>query len=155
MLPGDPLVVVVAREDVENLALGPTLGVLRTWVESATHVSEVRGRLQMVFHGFDSDEREVWNIPAVRTFVQALDQQFPYWFYLVDLRADTLKILAFCLSRTSSSRPGVTAIHPADFQAFLEGHFSAMNQLLDHWNVDEDENQQVTAEIIGYFGGAS
>lgn len=151
VVPVEPVIVIISREDVENLDINPTVDVLRSLVERESEPTNIRGRLQLGFHGFDSDSRELWDVSEVRTFVRALDAQFPYWFFLVDLRSETLKLLVFCLCRTSRVLPGATAVHPGDLQAFLETHFSAMNQLLDHWRMSEDENEHVTNEIVDYF----
>src|SRR5438093_866310 len=106
---------------------------LRAFVERARRPSQVRGRLALAFHGYDTDSRELWQVPEVRVFVRALDEAFPYWFYLLDLSSDCLKMIAFCLCRVTTPMRGATAINPADFQVFLERHFKAMNQMLDHW----------------------
>ena len=126
-LPIDPLIIVVSRTDVEHLRTAATLATLQGWVELSSNPCELRGQLQLSFHGYDTDRRELWAIPEVRAFVQALDEQFPYWFYLADLRSEFLKVLAFCLCRVTTPTPGATAIHPADFAAFLQRHAAAVS----------------------------
>jgi len=150
-LPADPFVIVVSRRDVESCNTSDTLAVLRKWVETSSDPREVQGKLQLWFEGYDSDHRELWLIPRVRTFVKALDEQFPYWFVFADLGSEFLKVLVFCLCRVSSPRPGATAINPQDLATFFERHFGAMNQLLDHWSIGERENKEFSSKIIGYF----
>jgi hypothetical protein len=147
----NPLIVTVQRKDVVGRRTTEALTTLRGWVETSKRPQELRGRLQLAFDGYDGDQRELWAIPEVRDFVRLLDEEFPFWFYFADLQSDVLKVLAFCLCRVSSPRPGATAIHPEDFAAFLEQHFGAMNQLLEHWQVNEVENERVSQQVIEYF----
>jgi hypothetical protein len=144
-------VIVVSRSTVEALQPAATLATLRTWVETARNAGDVCRSIQLRFSGYDTDTREIWEIPEVRRFVHSLDQGFPFWFYLADLRSDFLKVLAFCLCRVSTTRPGATAINQTDFAAFLERHFGAMNQLLEHWSVSDEENERVSNEVLAYF----
>ena len=151
----DPLVVVVSREEVLRCDPAPAVGVLTRFVETATHPAQVRGRVVLAFHGYDLDGRELWQIGEVRKYVAALDDLFPFWFWVVDLRSELLKILAFCLCRSTVAAAGATLIHQGDFTAFLERHFGAMNQLLDHWQLSDEENRHVTEEIVEHFSQAS
>ena len=77
-------------------------------VETSRNPSDVCRSIQLSFSGYDTDTRELWDIPEVRRFVQSLDQDFPFWFYVADLQSDFLKVLAFCLCRVSTARPGAT-----------------------------------------------
>jgi hypothetical protein len=144
-------VVVVARSTVENCQPAETLKALRDWVETSRNPKDLCHRLELRFSGYDGDPRELWQIADVRNFVHSLDQEFPFWFYFADLRSDFMKVLAFSLCRVSTVRPGATVIHQADFAAFLERHFGAMNQLMDHWSVGDDENERVSNEVMSYF----
>lgn len=149
--PADPLIVSVQREAVVRRRINEALTTLRGWVETSKRPQDLRGRLQLAFDGYDADRRELWTIPEVRDFVRLLDEEFPFWFYLADLQSDVLKVIALCLCRVSSPRPEATVIHQEDFAAFLEQHFGAMNQLLEHWQLNEVENESVSQEVIEYF----
>lgn len=149
--PDNAGVIVVARSEVEAFQPAATLKALRARVETSRNPRDVCRSIQLRFSGYDTDTREVWDIPEVRRFVQSLDQDFPFWFYVADLRSDFLKALAFCLCRVSTARPGATAINQTDFAAFLERHFGAMNQLLEHWSVSDEENERVSNEVLAYF----
>lgn len=72
-----PVIIVIPRSDVEAANTGGTLEVLRAFVERARRPSQVRGRLALAFQGYDSDPRELWQVPEVRVFVRSLDEAFP------------------------------------------------------------------------------
>jgi hypothetical protein len=144
----------VRRDDIERRDTSAVVNALNAAVRSCTSPTEVRGFLQLRFSGFETDERELWEIPEVREYVRALDEAFPYWFYIADLRTELLKVLAFCLSRVRVVGAGMTTINPDDLQAFIDRHFGAMNQLMEHWNLSESENVAITEEIFDYFSRA-
>lgn len=147
----DGVTLVVSRDEVASCDPAAALSVLTQLGESARHPAQVRGRLRLAFHGYDADPRELWEIDEIRAFVRALDDVFPYWFYVADLESELLKLLAFSLCRSTVVAAGATVIHQGDFMAFLERHFGAMNQLLDHWHLSDEENVRVTDEITSYF----
>ncbi len=146
-----PMLVKVSRSDVEHQCTGDLLGAIGRWVESSKNPLTLVGQLQILFVGYDSDPRELWEVPEVRQFVQALDAEFAFWFYFADLKSDSLRVLTFCLCRTTATRRGSTAVNHPDFAAFLERHFGAMNQIINQWHVNEATNKQRTEEILSYF----
>jgi len=40
-------------------------------------------KIDIVFHGYDDDTRQLFEIPEVRNFAFKLDEAFPYWFYFL------------------------------------------------------------------------
>lgn len=93
---GNPLVVVVSRQDVERCDPAPTLAVLSRLLESVDVARDHCERVDIAFHGYDSDPAELFEIPEVRTFVYKLDEQFPYWLYFLTKAGTGLQALALC-----------------------------------------------------------
>ena len=154
MLPDTgPLILVISKEEVLALDLAPALGVLATFFENSRHPSEVAGNVQVVFHGWHDDSRELCEIPSVRRYVENLDKNFPYWFYVSDLTSETLAVVALCLCKSSSVQPGLAAFDQSDFKVFLEDHFQAMNSILSRYGVDEAYNVRLTEAVMEYFEG--
>lgn len=92
----DPLVVVVSRRDVEAGDIEPTVRVLSRLLADAQTVREYRERVDIAFHGYDADRRELFEVPDVRRFVAALDDSFPYWLYFLSREYAGLLAIAFC-----------------------------------------------------------
>ena len=110
-----------------------------------------QGRVGLSFHGYDSDSRELYQIPEVRQYLASLDSQFPYWLYFLSTDNDTLKMIAFCLCRTSFIDPGMAQLDPSDMQTFLLSHFDAINQLFDRYHLDESINEEISGLVADYF----
>jgi hypothetical protein len=92
----EPLVVIVRRHDVEAGNTASTLRVLSRLLAGVATVREYRERVDIAFQGYDTDSRELFEIPEVRRFVAALDDSFPYWLYFLTRESTGLQALAFC-----------------------------------------------------------
>jgi hypothetical protein len=150
-------VFIIDRSDVENLNLAPYLSPLMAILKDRDAVIRRRQNVNVCFEGYNSDPRELYQIPEVRTFFSILDQQFPYWFYFINPASVFFEILMPCLcplEEVSDSMDGKTKIvkvHRSDHMAYLTRHFSAMNHILDQYHLDDDDqtlNKQMTQQII-------
>ena len=84
------------RGDIEAGDTSDVMAVLKQLLErdAATKFCE---RVDLCCTGYDSDSRELWEIPEVRAFVHRLDQQFPYWCYFLSRKGEGLLWLTYCL----------------------------------------------------------
>ena len=84
------------KGDIEAGDTSDVIAVLKQLLErdAATKFCE---RVDLCCTGYDSDSRELWEIPEVRAFVQRLDQQFPYWCYFLSRNGEGLLWLTYCL----------------------------------------------------------
>jgi hypothetical protein len=147
----DVHVIVVPRAAVEASSQARTLGAIHRWVASHRDPRDAARRLTLRFSGYERDPRELWQIDAVRAFVAGVDRAFPFWFYVAELDTDFLKVLAFCLCRSSVARSGVTELNGDDFGKFLAVHFAALNQLMSEWGLSESETRRISDEVVTYF----
>lgn len=88
--------VVVSRDDVQASNPAPTLAVLGRLLKDVPSVRRFRERVDITFHGYDLDKRELWEIPEVRNFVYQLDESFPYWLYYLTRYSSGLLAIAYC-----------------------------------------------------------
>jgi len=147
----DWVCVVFARQEVESLDIAPALKVLESLLYDAETVRMFQGQVGMSFHGYDSDPRELYQIPEVRQFLAALDSKFPYWFYFLSTNDDVLKMIALCLCRTREIDAGMAYPDPADMQTFIVSHFAALNQVFDRYHLNESINEEISDLIANYF----
>lgn len=93
--PNTLAVVEISREYVQAGSTGSAVAFLKDFVRRhglicllRDGLSQYRGSqgfLGFVFSGYDTDRREIWEIPEVRRFVRALLNDFPFFpFLLVD-----------------------------------------------------------------------
>ena len=93
---GDPIVIVIAREEVESQDISRALSMLKAPLSTPETAKEHFEKIDIAFHGYDDDTRELFEIPEVRTFVFKLDEAFPYWFYFLSKNDLGLQALVLC-----------------------------------------------------------
>jgi hypothetical protein len=101
--------------------------------------------------GYDADPRELFEIAAVRTWMQMLDREFPYWFYFMDLGPrSTLSFVTFSLCRYDKV-PGGKLVDRDDLLVFVTTHFAASNRLAANLGETEKEIDDRSRAISSFF----
>ena len=114
---------------------------------------------RFVFHvqGFESDPREVYEIPVVRRFFRSFNSEWPFWFFACDLSAPGLQIMTLCclprlsILRRRSADFCQVEFDTADLQTFVLDGFRGMNFLFKQAGRSQVENFQRSVQIIEYF----
>ena len=153
MLGADWLGVVVDRGDVEKNDITETLQSLWSVFRDRETLRRFQGRVEIGFHGYDADPRELFEIPEIRRFCRKLDQSFPYWFYVLPSDSSisvSLSVMACCLCSVTKHGPGLISLGP-DFAAFLTSHFAALNELVDRYSLDVREKDRISRQVEAYF----
>ena len=147
----DWLGVVVDRTDVEALDVSRTATTLSSVLANRDTIERFRGRVDLAFHGYSNDPRELYEIPEVRHFCTKLDDAFPFWFFFLSAEGVTLGVIACCLCSVTKVRPGVVSFGP-DLLQFMTRHFEALNWLFDSFSLDERHNVEISGQLTEYFG---
>ena len=153
MLGADWLGVVVDRGDVEKNDITETLQSLWSVFRDRETLRRFQGRVEIGFHGYDADPRELFEIPEIRRFCRKLDQSFPYWFYVLPSDSSisvSLSVMACCLCSVTKHGPGLISLG-SDFAAFLTSHFAALNELVDRYSLDVREKDRISRQVEAYF----
>ncbi|MHB8523142.1 MAG: chlororespiratory reduction 6 domain-containing protein [Limisphaerales bacterium] len=137
----------VPYEDILSGNTDTVLSALRGFLTNRERVVRGRNKITLLFAGYDDDPRDVYNIPEIRRYAKALDEQFPYWFYFADLDQGTLKVLALCLCRIVKV-PGGSTSNGEDLKTFLLSHIVALNQLCATFALPEGVKNQATDEAL-------
>jgi hypothetical protein len=139
------LVVVIDRAEVEVGDTAPAMSTLSKLLSSVQTIRSFQNGVDVAFHGYDSDPRELFDITEVREFVYELDLLFPYWLYFLRKTGNGLQALAFCL------RPP----HLKDGQRLVElverRWGPALFDLMGRAGFSESEAERAFAEAGHYF----
>jgi hypothetical protein len=147
----DSIVLVVSRDEVQELDLTGCLGVLDSLIESRERAMRFRDQVVFGVDGYNDDPRELFEIPEVRTFVRELDARWPYWFFFLSKTTDALKMIMLSLSRYQRVGGGLARYDPKDFELFLVSHFVALNRIFDRFDFDQVLNEEMSEALINYF----
>ncbi len=112
--------IIVPRRDVERADHAPLVRRLRKEISTSSRMRAAFGRVGVLFDGYDSDARALWEVPEVRAFVAAVDAEFPHWFFVADLQSPTLHVVAACLHTISTPLEGYVALDALRLKTFLE-----------------------------------
>lgn len=149
---GDPLVVVVSRQDVERGDIGPTLGVLARLLESVEVVRANEDAVEIAFHGYDDHPWELHDIEAVRTFVHKLDEKFPYWLYFLTKEGTGLTAIAWCFVPPFLTEEGRRTVGTERIKDLLERRWTPMLGIVcKQLGLTERETEQRFANAAHYF----
>lgn len=147
----DSLSVLIDRQDVERVRVGPALAVLKQLLRDRNTVIKFRGRLEIGFAGYDEDPREVHEIEEVRIFLRALDSEFPFWFYFMNLCGDTLVVILLGLCRYTRTEDRRFDIDQSDQERFFVEHGAAVTWLFQRYDLDESDYEPLAMRIKAYF----
>ncbi|WIM05890.1 MAG: hypothetical protein OHM77_00950 [Candidatus Nitricoxidivorans perseverans] len=152
----DPVFFVISRQQVEALDLDESLDFLHSLVPTAhpDHAWVYKGRLSLVISGYDTDPRELFEIPEVCRFLRALDEQWPFWLFFFNQVDDSIKLIALCLASSIEVVPGAAHIDPDGLRRFLERAFTAVNYLFESYGFPESENEALSTEVSRLFANS-
>jgi hypothetical protein len=144
-----PIVVTVSRQDVESN--NPRTTVDRLWpLVREPLVHKAFGKLVLKFEGYEGDSRQLWQIPEVRWFVQTVDREFSYWFFVADLSGDTLYTVAACMCRLEE-RGSETVFNKNDLFNFYAVQFARLSEVFREANLPQADQPARVAELRKYF----
>lgn len=148
----DPIRIVVARADVEAGNVTSTLEVLRQLTRSVETIRAWKGKVDIAFHGYDHDRRELFEIPAVRVFVSTLDAEFPYWLFFLTKYGTGLHALAFCFLPPFLTDEAQAEIWPERLGQLLEGRWiPALAHIATAAGYSDAELASMVGEAAHYF----
>lgn len=81
----------VSRDEVRTRNVSSVLGVLAPLLTSPLLARRSIESVTLSVEGYADRPQELWEIAEVRTFLQHLDAQFPYWFAFLDKRDPGLR----------------------------------------------------------------
>lgn len=152
----DPVVFVISREQIEDADIEGPLGFLQSLVptEHPEHAWAYKGRLSLVISGYDSDPRELFEIPEVCHYLRSLDAEWPFWLFFLNQADESIKVLAMCLASTLEVTPGAAHIDSGGLTHFLERGFAAVNYLFDSYGFPESENEVLSMGVSQIFANS-
>lgn len=94
----------LSRKEIDSGNIAGALERLHVLTDSAENVLRYQESLIFQVTGFDADPRELAEIPAVRSFFQALAAEWPHWFWFLPRHVGLLELLLSLLCPVSVVR---------------------------------------------------
>jgi hypothetical protein len=152
-----PIVITVPRQAIDSNDTQSIIDQLYKLLGGPTQAREAAGRLGLSFEGFGKSSGaiwydEVWQVPEARSFVDTLNQKFPFFVFMADLSGNTLYSVAACVCRIEV-RGAQVVFNKEDLLAFVGMQFIAMDQIFKRFNFPEEEKSARVEEVAKYFDG--
>ena len=108
--------------------------------------------LDVAFHGYERDSREIFEIAEVRDFVSRLDAEFPFWLFLLSKRLLGLQAITLCLMPPYLTPDARKKVFPEVLDGLLTNRWlPAMNQVCAYCDFTEDEISDLTDRSLRYM----
>lgn len=152
---------IIDRDDVQALCVSSIRNFfdrIRSTKEIAAHC---QGKIEISFHGYEEDTRELFEIHEMRKYVPILVKALPelFFFAYTGERAAILKTIALCLTNVEiqSRKPDQNNKIRVEFSTqeiakLLESHFPGLNEMTVWLNMPIEENKRISDEIFRSVG---
>ena len=145
-------VIIVSREEVDAKDTSSVLEALRALVASPDVALSYFESVDISFHGYNDWHEELFEIQAVREFVYALDEHFPYWLFFLDKKAPGLQCLAHCFLPPFLTHEAKQRIFPEHLNNLLTKRwFLAMNQVCEAVGFSEEQIEALSDRSVLYL----
>jgi hypothetical protein len=147
----DFLTVVIGRQQVEAGDISEPLSVLLRLLtrENAIQYCE---RVDICVEGYDSESRELYEIPEVRDFIYQLDVEFPYWLYFLTKRGLGLLFVLSCFCPPFLPPEARQRIWNERIGAYLLNRgFPALNHICELAGCSEQEIRRLSDRVAEYL----
>lgn len=147
-----PVIIMISREEIERGDIEAPLSTLRRFIADAETAREMFERVDIAFHGYNDDAREVFEILEVRDYVRRLDDAFPFWLYFLTKQGLGLQAITLCLMPAYLTEEGKAAVFPERLESLMNKRWwPAMNQLCEATAFTEPEIEELTERVISYI----
>jgi Chlororespiratory reduction 6 len=151
-LDAEPVVIIVSRDEVVARDISSVIETLKCCLTSPERVLSLFEKLDIAFHGYDEDARELFEIEEVREFVVLLDQKFPYWLFFLTKNGLGLQAVTLCFMPPYLPEQARKTIFPERLQELMSNRWlPAMNQICGICGFTDEQMESLTNRVINYF----
>jgi hypothetical protein len=158
MMTGTVRVLYASRADVRAGNTRPLVQALRRATATRAAWQRLQGAVVFALEGWESDPREIYEIPEVRRYWAALDAAFPAWSFFA-VPGQVLRAFALCvlpdvrmLARSQRGAPWLADVERSDVDAFIERTVVAVTQAAGVHHVDAARLQRYRTALLQSFG---
>jgi hypothetical protein len=113
-----------------------------------------RNSVEIFFPEYDSDPREIYQIPEIRKWFSAsITEGIPWFFFLhTGTRCTGLKLLLFCACDVEleevRSDGHLLVTSPEDRSAWLQMNFHNLNVFTEHNDISVEINKEICEAVV-------
>ena len=102
----DKIVLFIPQKVIEANDYSFVLNIFDDVLKDLSLIRKFKNQVTIGFDGYDDEPKEVFEITAIRNYIQQLTLKFPYWFYFINLDDHSLRILMLILCKFDKIHDG-------------------------------------------------
>ena len=146
----------IDRQDIETGNTDPIEGFFERLTKNYNVCEKLQGKVDISVSGYETDSRELWQIPEVRSWFALAEPKVRYWFYFLPLEppAIGLRLLFACLCEIESSRTldveqrRRVEMDAEAMAALMEKNFAWLNELTDRLGLTMEQNRKISHDVF-------
>lgn len=155
------IILMIGAEEVMRMDVSQAEAFRRHLCSTRELAHHCQGKIEIGFHGYDDDPRELFEIDEIRRYIAHLDQGFPELFFFArsEEPATTLRLFVFCLAgvcwgteRSKPSNPGKVVVDCKTLAPFLARHFTYLNYISEWLGLPADEINRISKSAVKVMG---
>jgi hypothetical protein len=147
-----PLVIVISRDQVERNDIKSPLDPLKWLISKSEITRKFRTQVDVAFDGYNEVRWELSEIPEVRNYVYALDEQFPFWLYFLSREMLGLQCLAYCFLPPYLTDEARKEIHPKRLADLIDNRWGpALIKVCSSAGHTQAEADELLQSALAYF----
>jgi len=145
----------IDRKDIELCNTERISSFFERLTKNYSVCEKLQGKVDISVSGYETDSRELWQIPEVRYWFTQAEPKVKYWFYFLATEppAAGLQLLFACLCNVETSQivdsQGRRRVDfdTASMAPLIEKNFVFLNELTDHMGMTMEQNKRICFEI--------
>lgn len=146
------VVLSITRKEIEACDFTSALERLLVLIDTEQNVRRYRESLVIMVQGYDSDPRELCEVPEVRRYFDKLNVEWPHWLWFL-YRANggvslVLSMLCPVKVHRAKGRMGLEFLDDHALERVVMSMVERSSSLCDRMGLDFDEFDRVVAEAL-------
>jgi hypothetical protein len=146
----------IDRTDIESGNTQHIGSFFERLLKNASVCEKLQGKVDVFISGYDSDTRELWEIPEVRNWFALAEPVLKYWFFFLTSNppAAGINLLFVCLCGTETSQTidskGRRRIEldRTKLRQLMERHFISLNEITERLGMNVEQNKKISFDVM-------
>lgn len=108
-------------------------------------------KFEIVFDGYNFDRRELFEIPEVKAYIEALDRRCPFWFYLLSFEGKGLWAITYALTDTVKKPNGMISTTMDSLRNFYFSHKASLMRLAEIRGIPDGKVNEILINATKYY----
>jgi len=157
----DRLLIFVGKDDIEELNYRPLVDLIARICSNKHHLSKFRENIEIGIHGFDTDSRELYEIPEIKNWMWSIFEQVPGLTYFLtnDEYSQFLKVYVFSrvkldiIDKNLQERKVWVEFDNKYLEEIFNTIFKDLNEFTDAFEMSEQINKEISNNLAKCITG--